>query len=90
LVTAEEAEKSPVGKAREAPQPLEEPNRPKTSFLWFTSPWKVFRYVLWRNYKWTLLLTVVIFITLICLLIGLWTLPGEIMKQFTATIFGTG
>ncbi|CAF3934843.1 unnamed protein product [Rotaria magnacalcarata] len=75
LVTAEEAEKSPVGKAREAPQPLEEPNRPKTSFLWFTSPWKVFRYVLWRNYKWTLLLTVVIFITLICLLIGLWTLP---------------
>ncbi|CAF4734118.1 unnamed protein product, partial [Rotaria magnacalcarata] len=25
LVTAEEAEKSPVGKAREAPQPLEEP-----------------------------------------------------------------
>lgn len=25
LVTAEEAERNPVGKAREAPQPLEEP-----------------------------------------------------------------
>ena len=26
--------------------------RPETSFLWFTSPWKTFRYIIWRNYKW--------------------------------------
>ncbi|CAF3469754.1 unnamed protein product [Rotaria socialis] len=90
LLTAEEAEKNPVGKAREAPQPLDEPNRPKTSFLWFTSPLKVLRYVLWRNYKWTLILTIVIFIVLICLLIGVWTLPSQITTQLTAKIFSGG
>lgn len=30
---------------------LNPPNRPATSFLWITSPWKSFRYILWRNYK---------------------------------------
>ncbi|CAF5140505.1 unnamed protein product, partial [Rotaria magnacalcarata] len=84
LITAEEAEQNPVGKAREAPQPLDEPNRPKNSFLWFLSPWKTLRYILWRSYKWTIVLSIFIFLILICLLIGLWTLPGEIMKQMTS------
>ncbi|CAF1359491.1 unnamed protein product [Rotaria magnacalcarata] len=88
LITAEEAEQNPVGKAREAPQPLDEPNRPKNSFLWFLSPWKTLRYILWRSYKWTIVLSIFIFLILICLLIGLWTLPGEIMKQMTSKVFG--
>ncbi|CAF4888115.1 unnamed protein product, partial [Rotaria sp. Silwood1] len=87
LVTAEEAEQNPVGKAREAPQPLDEPNRPKTSFLWFTSPWKTLRFVIWRNFKWAIILGIVIFILVIFLLIALWTVPGEIVKQVATKIF---
>ncbi|CAF1456871.1 unnamed protein product [Rotaria sordida] len=81
LITAEEAEKNPVGKAREAPQPLEEPNRPKTSFLWFTSPWRTLRFVIWRNFKWTIILGVLIFIGVIFLLLVVWSIPGEIIRQ---------
>ncbi|CAF5063417.1 unnamed protein product, partial [Rotaria sp. Silwood1] len=65
LVTAEEAEKNLVGKAYEALQSLEEPNRPKTSFLWFTSPWKTFRYIIWRYFKWAIILEVLLFIGII-------------------------
>ncbi|CAF3824596.1 unnamed protein product [Rotaria sordida] len=87
LVTAEEAEKNPVGKAREPPQPLEKPNRPTTSFLWFTSPWKTLRYVVWRNFKWAIILGVLIFIGVIFLLLAIWTIPGEIVSQVATKIF---
>ncbi|CAF1410887.1 unnamed protein product, partial [Rotaria sordida] len=87
LVTAEEAEKNPVGKAREPPQPLEKPSRPTTSFLWFTSPWKTLRYVVWRNFKWAIILGVLIFIGVIFLLLAIWTIPGEIVSQVATKIF---
>ncbi|CAF1186321.1 unnamed protein product [Rotaria sordida] len=90
LVTAEEAEKNPVGKARAEPQPLEEPNRPKTSFLWFTSPWKTFRYIVWRNFKWAIILGIFLFIGVIFLLLAVWTLPGEIVSQVATKIFKNG
>ncbi|CAF4451127.1 unnamed protein product [Rotaria sp. Silwood2] len=89
LLTAEEAEKNSVGKGREGPQPLDEPNRPKTSFLWFTSPWKTFRYVIWRNFRWTILITIIIFIFVLCLLIGLWSVPGELVGIVLNKIFKT-
>ncbi|CAF3351971.1 unnamed protein product [Rotaria sp. Silwood1] len=89
LLTAEEAEKNPVGKGREGPQPLDEPNRPKTSFLWFTSPWKTFRYVIWRNFRWTILIGIIIFIFVLCLLIGLWSVPGELVGIVLNKIFKT-
>ncbi|CAF2056570.1 unnamed protein product [Rotaria magnacalcarata] len=89
LLTAEEAEKTPVGKAREGPQPLDEPNRPKTSFLWFTSPWKTFRYVIWLNFKWTIIISLIIFIFIVFLLLGLWSLPGEFIRQISSKVFNT-
>ncbi|CAF1244784.1 unnamed protein product [Rotaria sordida] len=89
LLTAEEAEKNPVGEGREGPQPLEEPNRPKTSFQWFTSPWKTFRYVVWRNFKWSIIIGIIIFIFVVCLLLALWSLPGELVGQLTSKVFKT-
>ncbi|UJR24822.1 hypothetical protein I4U23_006197 [Adineta vaga] len=89
LVTAEEAEQNPVGKGREGPQPLDEPNRPKNSFLWFTSPWKTFRYIIWRNFKWKIILGIIIFLTILFLLLAMWTLPGELVRQITNSIFKT-
>ncbi|CAF1333357.1 unnamed protein product, partial [Rotaria sordida] len=87
LVTAEEAEKNPVGKAREAPQPLAEPNRPKTSFLWFTAPWKTLRFVIWRNFKWTIITGIFIFIGVIFVLLAVWSIPGELIRQLGTKIF---
>ncbi|EAX00685.1 otoferlin, isoform CRA_d [Homo sapiens] len=49
LLTAEEAEKNPVGLARNEPDPLEKPNRPDTSFIWFLNPLKSARYFLWHT-----------------------------------------
>lgn len=43
-----------IGDGRKEPNQfpkLPPPNRPATSFLWITSPWKSFRYILWGNYK---------------------------------------
>ncbi|EMP23690.1 Otoferlin [Chelonia mydas] len=49
LLTAEEAEKSPAGLARNEPDPLEKPNRPDTSFIWFLNPLKSIRYFIWHT-----------------------------------------
>lgn len=27
-------------------------SRPETSFLWFTSPWKTFKHIIWKHWKW--------------------------------------
>lgn len=45
--------------------------RPATSFAWFLSPWKAFRYILWKNYKWKILglLVILIILALIVLMI---------------------
>lgn len=54
LLTAEEADKNPVGAGREDPEKLPDPKRPDSSFLWILNPMKAFKYVIWKNYKWLL------------------------------------
>ena len=54
LLTADEAEGKENGYGRKDPNQfpkLKPPNRPPTSFFWLTNPWKVFRYIIWKNYK---------------------------------------
>lgn len=64
-------------------------SRPKTSFLWFTSPWKTFRFVIWRNFKWPIIFGVILTIFVIFLLLAIWSLPGEIIRQISTKIFKT-
>ncbi|CAN8205635.1 unnamed protein product [Coccothraustes coccothraustes] len=56
LLSAQEAEERPVGKGREEPNKhptLPEPRRPKSSFLWLTSPLRLVRHgVRWRYLLW--------------------------------------
>ncbi|XP_054145137.1 fer-1-like protein 5 [Melozone crissalis] len=56
LLSAQEAEERPVGKGREEPNKhptLPEPRRPKSSFLWLTSPLRLIRYgVRWHCLLW--------------------------------------
>lgn len=49
--------------------------RPETSFLWFTSPYKTLKYILWRRYKWVLVLAIVLFILLLFLGIFIYAFP---------------
>uniref|UniRef100_A0A7M4E4R5 Otoferlin n=1 Tax=Crocodylus porosus TaxID=8502 RepID=A0A7M4E4R5_CROPO len=81
LLTAEEAEKSPAGLARNEPDPLEKPNRPDTSFIWFLNPLKSIRYFLWHTYRWLLLR--ILLLALLLLMVGLffYSMPGYLVKK---------
>ncbi|XP_078145831.1 otoferlin [Centroberyx gerrardi] len=81
LMTAEEAEKSPVGLGRNEPDPLEKPNRPDTTFLWFLSPLKAIRYLVCNRYKWLIIKIVLALLLLIMLGLFLYSMPGYLVKK---------
>ncbi|XP_045079897.1 fer-1-like protein 4 [Coregonus clupeaformis] len=78
LVTLEEAELAPVGKARKEPEPLEKPNRPKTTFNWFINPMKTFIFFIWKKYKKYIIALLILAILLVFLILIIYTLPGQI------------
>ncbi|CAD7669432.1 unnamed protein product [Nyctereutes procyonoides] len=80
LLTVEEAEKRPVGKGRKEPEPLEKPNRPKTSFNWFVNPLKTFIFFIWRRYWRILVLLLLLVLVAVFLLLVLYTMPGQISR----------
>uniref|UniRef100_A0A8B9ZG09 Dysferlin n=1 Tax=Anas platyrhynchos TaxID=8839 RepID=A0A8B9ZG09_ANAPL len=78
IVAEQEHEERPAGVGRDEPNmnpKLEDPKRPETSFLWFTSPYKTLKYILWRRYKWVLVLAIVLFILLLFLGIFIYAFP---------------
>ncbi|XP_073329456.1 fer-1-like protein 6 [Pagrus major] len=81
LVTAEEAEKNPVGRARKEPEPLPKPNRPDTSFSWFVNPFKCFFHLVWRSYKKYIIIALILLITVLFLALLFYTLPGAISQK---------
>ncbi|XP_049725507.1 fer-1-like protein 4 [Elephas maximus indicus] len=80
LLTVEEAEKRPVGKGRKEPEPLEKPNRPKTSFNWFVNPLKTFVFFIWRRYWHILVVLLLLVLITIFLLLIFYTIPGQISQ----------
>uniref|UniRef100_A0A8C9S2Z7 Otoferlin n=1 Tax=Scleropages formosus TaxID=113540 RepID=A0A8C9S2Z7_SCLFO len=81
LMTAEEAEKNPVGLGRNEPDPLEKPNRPDMSFVWFMNPLKSIRYFLWHNYRWLILKALSLALLLLLLGLFLYSIPGYLVKK---------
>ncbi|XP_031437276.1 otoferlin isoform X3 [Clupea harengus] len=81
LMTAEEAEKSPVGLGRNEPDPLEKPNRPDTSLMWFINPLKSIRYFIWHNYRWLILKALGMLLLLLLLGLFLYSIPGYLVKK---------
>uniref|UniRef100_A0AAR5QCF9 C2 domain-containing protein n=2 Tax=Dendroctonus ponderosae TaxID=77166 RepID=A0AAR5QCF9_DENPD len=81
LLTKEEADKVPVGLGRNEPDPLEKPNRPDSSFMWFMNPIKSIRYILWHNYKWTILKLLIIIFVAIIILLFFYSIPGYTVKR---------
>ncbi|XP_075818961.1 fer-1-like protein 4 [Microtus pennsylvanicus] len=80
LLTVEEAENQPVGKGRKEPEPLEKPNRPKTSFNWFVNPLKTFVFFIWRRYWRILVLLLLLALITVFLLLVFYTIPGQISE----------
>ncbi|XP_075881234.1 fer-1-like protein 4 isoform X2 [Nelusetta ayraudi] len=78
LVTLEQADSSPVGRARKEPEPLDKPNRPATSFAWFTNPMKTFIYLIWKKFKKYIIAVVVLVILTLFLALILYTMPQQI------------
>ncbi|CAH1119596.1 unnamed protein product [Phaedon cochleariae] len=81
LLSKEEAEKIPAGLGRNEPEPLEKPNRPDSSFMWFMNPLKSIRYIIWHNYKWTILKLLIIIGLAIIILLFFYSIPGYTVKK---------
>ncbi|XP_053126190.1 fer-1-like protein 5 isoform X3 [Hemicordylus capensis] len=84
LLTDKEAEERPAGKGRDEPNMnpfLKVPERPETSFLWFTAPLKSLRFVIWQKSKWKILIffCIVLLFFLFCAFI--YSAPGYLAMK---------
>uniref|UniRef100_A0A4W3IIZ9 C2 domain-containing protein n=1 Tax=Callorhinchus milii TaxID=7868 RepID=A0A4W3IIZ9_CALMI len=78
MVCEQERDEKPAGLGRDEPNmnpKLEEPKRPDTSFLWFTSPLKTLKYIVWRRFRWLFLALLVAFIVLMFIIVFLYSFP---------------
>uniref|UniRef100_A0A4W6EV00 Dysferlin, limb girdle muscular dystrophy 2B (autosomal recessive) n=1 Tax=Lates calcarifer TaxID=8187 RepID=A0A4W6EV00_LATCA len=50
--------------------------RPETSFLWFSSPYKTLKFILWRRFKWFIILFIILFFILLFLGVFLYSFPN--------------
>ncbi|XP_042338364.1 dysferlin-like, partial [Plectropomus leopardus] len=79
IVTEQEHEERPAGLGRDEPNMnphLEEPQRPETSFLWFSSPYKTLKFILWRRFKWFIILFIILFLIFLFLGVFLYSFPN--------------
>ncbi|XP_072623005.1 dysferlin isoform X21 [Vulpes vulpes] len=90
IVAESEHEERPAGQGRDEPNmnpKLEDPRRPDTSFLWFTSPYKTMKFILWRRFRCTIILFIILFIVLLFLGIFIYAFPNyaamKLVKPFS-------
>uniref|UniRef100_A0A8C7F3H9 Dysferlin, limb girdle muscular dystrophy 2B (autosomal recessive) n=1 Tax=Oncorhynchus kisutch TaxID=8019 RepID=A0A8C7F3H9_ONCKI len=53
--------------------------RPETSFLWFSSPYKTLKYILWGRYKFLILLFILLFFLFLFIGVFLYSFPVRMM-----------
>uniref|UniRef100_A0A671LT08 Myoferlin-like n=1 Tax=Sinocyclocheilus anshuiensis TaxID=1608454 RepID=A0A671LT08_9TELE len=79
VLEEKEAEERPAGKGRDEPNmnpKLDPPNRPDTSFLWFTNPCKTMKFIIWRRYKWLFIGLILLILVILFIGILLYSFPG--------------
>lgn len=84
LLNEQECTEKPTANARDEPNAyptLPEPKRPATSFFFLTSPWKSFKYIIWKNYKWYIIGILVLLMLLLIIALFLWSMPGYTIKK---------
>uniref|UniRef100_A0A663M9W2 Myoferlin n=1 Tax=Athene cunicularia TaxID=194338 RepID=A0A663M9W2_ATHCN len=88
VVNEKEAEERPAGKGRDEPNmnpKLDLPNRPDTSFLWFTNPCKTMKFIVWRRFKWLFIGLIILLILLLFIAVLLYSLPVRIFKCYCSS-----
>uniref|UniRef100_A0A3Q0SXZ4 Myoferlin n=1 Tax=Amphilophus citrinellus TaxID=61819 RepID=A0A3Q0SXZ4_AMPCI len=90
IVDEKEMEERPAGKGREEPNmnpKLDPPNRPDTSFFWFTNPCKTMKFIVWRRFKWFFILGILLLLVILFIAIMFYSLPNyismKIVKPFS-------
>ncbi|XP_026165382.1 myoferlin isoform X2 [Mastacembelus armatus] len=90
IVDEKEMDERPAGKGRDEPNmnpKLDSPNRPDTSFFWFTNPCKTMKFIVWRRFKWVFIVGVLLLLVLLFLGILFYSLPNyismKIVKPFS-------
>uniref|UniRef100_A0A4W6E5R0 Myoferlin n=1 Tax=Lates calcarifer TaxID=8187 RepID=A0A4W6E5R0_LATCA len=90
IVEEKEMEERPAGKGRDEPNmnpKLDPPNRPDTSFFWFTNPCKTMKFIVWRRFKWIFIGVIILLLVLLFLGILFYSLPNyismKIVKPFS-------
>ncbi|KAF0988597.1 hypothetical protein HZS_5169 [Henneguya salminicola] len=78
LVNFEEAEKNPVGKAREEPDSMIAPVRPDNSLAWLFFPITMLIHLIWIPYKDCFLRFFVMILMVAILVLVIYTLPSSI------------
>uniref|UniRef100_A0A8C3Q7B7 Uncharacterized protein n=1 Tax=Geospiza parvula TaxID=87175 RepID=A0A8C3Q7B7_GEOPR len=89
VVNEKEAEERPAGKGRDEPNmnpKLDLPNRPDTSFLWFTNPCKTMKFIVWRRFKWLFLGLIMLLILLLFVAVLLYSLPNYLSMKIVKPI----
>ncbi|XP_058250619.1 dysferlin isoform X2 [Hemibagrus wyckioides] len=93
IVSEQEQEERPAGLGREEPNMnprLEEPQRPETSFLWFSSPYKTLKFIVWRRFKWVILGLIILFFILLFLGVFLYAFPNYAAMKMVGPFSGLG
>ncbi len=89
IVSEEEAQLRPAGKARDDPNmnpKLDPPNRPALSFFWLTSPWKTFKFIIWKKYKWQIIFVILVILIIIMIVVFVYTAPVSSHSQLLIII----
>ncbi|XP_053477295.1 myoferlin isoform X1 [Ictalurus furcatus] len=84
IVDEKEVDERPAGKGRDEPNmnpKLDPPNRPDTSFLWFTNPCKSLKFIVWRRFKCLFILIIILILVGLFVGILLYSLPNYISMK---------
>ncbi|XP_029108966.1 dysferlin isoform X4 [Scleropages formosus] len=87
IISEQEQEERPAGLGRDEPNMnphLEEPQRPETSFLWFSSPFKTLKFIVWRRFKWVIIALILLFLLLLFLGVFLYAFPNYAAMKMVA------
>ena len=86
LLTEEEATAKPAGRGHDEPDALPLPIRPKDSFLWFTSPLRTLRFVVWKNHKCIILKVIFLLLVILFVFLFIYQLPSIAVTKIVEKI----
>lgn len=84
LLTKEEALEKPAGRGQDEPNSnphLDKPNRPPTSFFWFTSPFKTCKFIICKRFKCILITVVCVFLAVLLIALFIYAIPQLLARK---------